>query len=126
MSIVIPLLLRYRDGQLLPTAAAAGRNGSGRYEGATPDRPSLIIRSVSKEDIGDYACVLENEAGVGESRNMTTLETLCEYHDRTGRTSWPTQPAIDTVWPTCALVDLVRVYRADRQGLGRHNRFCEL
>ena len=67
-------LLRYRDGQLLPT----GRNGSDRYEGATVDRPSLIIRSVAKEDIGDYACVLENEVGVGESRNMTTLEAFCE------------------------------------------------
>lgn len=69
-----PLLLRYRDGQLLST----GRNGSDRYEGATVDRPSLIIRSVSKEDIGDYACFLENEVGVGESRNMTTLEAFCE------------------------------------------------
>ena len=75
-AIVIPLfvLLRYRDGQLLPT----GRNGSDRYEGATVDRPSLIIRSVSKEDIGDYACFLENEVGVGEARNMTTLEAFCE------------------------------------------------
>ena len=70
------LLLRYRDGQLLST----GRNGSSdRYEGATVDRPSLIIRSVSKEDIGDYACFLENEVGVGESRNMTTLEAFCEF-----------------------------------------------
>ena len=70
--------LRYRDGQLVPTAGRTNdSSSSSRYEGATVDRPSLIISSVGSEDIGNYACVLENDVGVGES-NFTSLEVYCK------------------------------------------------
>lgn len=48
---------RYRSGQLLDL-----RNRT-RYDGATLERPSLFIRSATREDSGSYSCVLENELG---------------------------------------------------------------
>ena len=76
----LPLpLLRYRDGQLLPTDR---NNNDNKYEGGNPDQPSLIIRSVGKEDIGIYSCVLENDAGIGESRKAATVDVQCK--DRPG------------------------------------------
>ncbi|TRY71608.1 hypothetical protein TCAL_03134, partial [Tigriopus californicus] len=63
----------YQDGQLLSV------NNQTKYEGGTSKEPSLTIKSVEKEDIGVYSCVVENEVGVGESDNISTVDVFCEY-----------------------------------------------
>ena len=50
-----------------------------KYDGANLGQPSLIIKSVGSEDMGEYSCALVNEAGKGESENVSTLEVLCKY-----------------------------------------------
>ena len=64
---------RYLNEDLLST------DNRTKYEGANLAQPSLIIKSVSAEDMGEYSCVLENEAGKGESENVSTLEVLCKF-----------------------------------------------
>ena len=63
---------RYRNGQLLDLS------DRGRYEGATVDQPSLVIKKVSREDNGRYSCVLENNIGSSESKGAATLTVLCK------------------------------------------------
>ncbi|XP_059086618.1 uncharacterized protein LOC131883222 isoform X2 [Tigriopus californicus] len=60
----------YQDGQLLSV------NNQTKYEGGTSKEPSLTIKSVEKEDIGVYSCVVENEVGVGESDNISTVDVF--------------------------------------------------
>ena len=64
---------RYRNGQLLELSNRT------RYDGATVDQPSLVIKSASKADTGRYSCVLENEIGAAESQNAAQLNVLCEF-----------------------------------------------
>ncbi|XP_035828095.1 hemicentin-1 [Aplysia californica] len=55
------------------------RNGTavnvnnGRYEGGTVSLPSLIIRSVSEDDQGDYVCSVTNAEGTGSFATPTTI-----------------------------------------------------
>jgi len=60
----------YRNGQLLDLSDRT------RYEGATVDQPSLVIKKVSREDNGRYSCVLENNIGASESKGAATLTVL--------------------------------------------------
>ena len=50
-----------------------------RYEGATTDQPSLVIKKVSRDDNGRYSCVLENKIGASESKSAATVTVLCKY-----------------------------------------------
>ena len=50
-----------------------------RYDGATLEQPSLVIKTVSREDSGRYSCVLENRIGASESKSAAILTVLCEY-----------------------------------------------
>ena len=65
---------RYRNGQLLDLS------DRDRYEGATLDQPSLVIKSVSRVDNGRYSCVLENQVGASESKNAAALTVYCKYY----------------------------------------------
>jgi len=60
----------YRNGQLLDLSDKS------RYDGATVDQPSLVIKKVSREDNGRYSCVLENKIGASESKNAAILTVL--------------------------------------------------
>ena len=71
--LTLLLCRRYRDGQLLST-------NKSKYEGGNLDQPSLVIKNISKEDIGIYSCVLENQLGAGESQNISTVDVLCKHH----------------------------------------------
>jgi hypothetical protein len=54
-----------------------------RYDGASVDQPSLVIKSASKADTGRYSCVLENQIGAAESQNAAQLNVLCKlYFDK--------------------------------------------
>ena len=67
-------VIRYRDENLVDTSNRS------RYDGATPEQPSLVIKKVSGDDIGEYSCVLENKVGRGESQNVSVLDVFCEYN----------------------------------------------
>ena len=52
-----------------------------KYDGATLEKQSLVIRSVHREDSGRYSCVLENRIGASESKSTTLLTVLCKYFE---------------------------------------------
>lgn len=64
---------RYRNGQLLDLTDKT------RFEGATVDQPSLVIKRASREDNGRYSCVLENSIGASESKSAAILTVLCKF-----------------------------------------------
>ncbi len=64
---------RFRNGLPLDTG------NSSKFEGASVDRPSLLVKSASAGDAGEYACVLDNAVGRGVAGNVSTVEVLCEY-----------------------------------------------
>ena len=87
---------RYRNGQLLEVGNRT------RYDGATVDQPSLVIKSASRQDTGRYSCVLENEIGATESQNAAQLNVLCEFLMATYTTSPDNGPLTTTSsdnWP---------------------------
>ena len=67
------LFSRYRNGQILDLTNRT------KYDGATLEKQSLVIRSVHREDTGRYSCVLENRIGASESKSTTLLTVLCKY-----------------------------------------------
>jgi len=60
----------YRNGQILDLTNRT------KYDGATLEKQSLVIRSVHREDSGRYSCVLENRIGASESKSTTLLTVL--------------------------------------------------
>ncbi|GLV32173.1 neuromusculin [Carabus blaptoides fortunei] len=46
------------------------------YEGGTVDNPPLIIKNVTRDDMGDYHCVLKNSVGSQASWNYAGLNVL--------------------------------------------------
>ena len=66
---------RYRNGQILDLTNRT------KYDGATLEKQSLVIRSVHREDTGRYSCVLENRIGASESKSTTLLTVLCKYFE---------------------------------------------
>ena len=63
---------RYRDGQVLDVTNRT------KYGGGTPDQPSLLIKSASREDGGKYACILENDIGSSTLDNFARLNVICK------------------------------------------------
>ena len=59
----------YHNGKMIDTQSL-------RYDGGTTRQPSLKIRSVTKEDIGTYSCVLENDLGSGTSDTPAYLDVF--------------------------------------------------
>jgi len=57
----------YHNGKMIDTLDS-------RYEGGTLNQPSLKIKSSTKNDIGTYSCVLENEMGSGTSQYLAYLD----------------------------------------------------
>ncbi len=66
-------LCRYRNGQLLDLTNRS------RYDGATVEQPSLVIKSVDRSDSGIYSCVLENDVGASESKSTANVDVICKY-----------------------------------------------
>lgn len=58
----------YRNGDYLDVSDKS------RFDGATLDQPSLVIKSAGEPDIGSYSCVLENQVGTGEAENIAHLD----------------------------------------------------
>jgi hypothetical protein len=66
--------LRYRNGQLLDLSNRS------RYEGASVDQPSLVIKAADRGDTGRYSCVLENKIGASESKTAALLDVNCKFN----------------------------------------------
>ena len=52
-----------------------------RYAGGNVDQPSLVIKSATAADTGNYSCVLENRVGPGEAQNTASLDVHCKLWD---------------------------------------------
>jgi hypothetical protein len=49
-----------------------------KYEGGTVDTPTLTVRNLTRDDVGDYSCAVENDVGRRESENASTLSVFCK------------------------------------------------
>ena len=49
------------------------------YEGGTIDNPSIILQNVTREDLGEYSCQLENVAGAQRSTDVVFVNVLCKF-----------------------------------------------
>lgn len=54
-----------------------------RMEGGNIDSIGLKIQKVSRTDLGNYTCELQNDYGVGISENAIILDVHCEYMEHT-------------------------------------------
>lgn len=50
-----------------------------RMEGGNVESTALKINEVSREDLGNYTCELQNEFGAGVSFNSIYLDVHCKY-----------------------------------------------
>ena len=48
------------------------------YQGGTPQEPSLIIRNSSRDDLGIYSCVAQNQIGATQSETVSYVNVLCK------------------------------------------------
>ncbi|XP_061186534.1 hemicentin-1-like [Saccostrea echinata] len=50
-----------------------------KYSGGTVGTPSLTVKNVKVEDIGNYRCLAQNSAGIGQSASMIFLDLRRGY-----------------------------------------------
>lgn len=67
---------RKRNGQIVDSKRDAKRD---RMEGGDPENIALIIRDVTRHDMGNYTCELENEYGTGVSEDAIIVNVHCKY-----------------------------------------------
>lgn len=53
-----------------------------KFEGGTTDHPSLIIKQVSRNDMGMYLCFLRNSVDISASENGITLNVTRKQASR--------------------------------------------
>lgn len=49
-----------------------------RFEGGDVGSIGLKIRDVTRDDLGNYTCELQNDYGIGISNNSGTVDVYCE------------------------------------------------
>lgn len=74
---LIFVLNRKRNGQIVDSKRDAKRD---RMEGGDPENIALIIRDVTRHDMGNYTCELENEYGTGISEDAIIVNVHCKYN----------------------------------------------
>ena len=47
-------------------------------EGGDPENIALIINDVTRHDMGNYTCELENKYGIGISENFIDVDVHCK------------------------------------------------
>lgn len=66
------LSCRYRNGDLIDVS------DPNSYSGGSTIDPSLTVKNVSREDLGVYSCVVQNEIGTTESEVKAYINVLCK------------------------------------------------
>lgn len=69
-------LHRKRNGHIVDSKRDVRRE---RMEGGDPENIALIIRDVTRHDMGNYTCELENEYGMGVSEDSIIVNVYCKY-----------------------------------------------
>lgn len=64
-------LHRKRDGELV-------KINPERMEGGDVDSIALKIRDVTRSDLGNYTCELQNDFGIGVSSNIISVNVHCK------------------------------------------------
>lgn len=49
-------------------------------DGGDPENIALIIKDVTRHDMGNYTCELENDYGPGASEDSIIVNIHCKYH----------------------------------------------
>ncbi|ODM99875.1 HEPACAM family member 2 [Orchesella cincta] len=62
----------YRNGDLIDVTDPDS------YEGGTTRDPALLVKNVTREDLGTYSCVVQNEIGTEESDVKAHINVLCK------------------------------------------------
>lgn len=69
--ISIRIICRTKDGKNLTIT-------EDKYDGGTVENPPLIIKNVSREDMGVYTCICKNGVGASESDGSIFVNVICE------------------------------------------------
>lgn len=67
---------RKRNGQVVDTKRDTKL---GRMEGGDAENIALIVKDVTRHDMGNYTCELENEYGTGISDDSIIVNVHCKY-----------------------------------------------
>lgn len=67
---------RKRNGHIVDSKRDGRHN---RMEGGDPENIALIIRDMTRHDMGNYTCELENEYGMGVSEDSIIVNVYCKY-----------------------------------------------
>ena len=66
------LFIRMKDGSNLTLTPE-------KYDGGITDNPPLIIKNVTRDDMGFYSCICKNSVGAQKSEETAFLNIQCMY-----------------------------------------------
>lgn len=50
-----------------------------KYDGGSVENPPLIIKNITRDDMGLYRCTCKNDIGTSESENSIFVNVICEF-----------------------------------------------